>query len=46
MSAETGTVLTPDGKKLNKVEALKLAKDGLDIWDDIFAYAANPNPKP
>ncbi len=38
MAAETGTVTTPDGKKINKVEALKLAKDGVDVWDDIFRY--------
>ena len=44
MSAESGTVEV-DGKKLNKVEALKLSKDGLDVWDDIFRYGANPNPK-
>ncbi|HEY4330537.1 MAG TPA: hypothetical protein VGN88_12430, partial [Phycisphaerae bacterium] len=31
---------------MNKVEALKLAKDGLDVWDDIFKYGTNPNPKP
>jgi sulfite reductase beta subunit-like hemoprotein len=39
MAAETGTVETADGKKLNKVEAIKLAKDGVDVWDDIFRYA-------
>lgn len=39
MSAETGNVVTAEGKKLNKVEALKLAKDGLDVWDNIFQYA-------
>jgi sulfite reductase beta subunit-like hemoprotein len=46
MAAETGTVTTADGKKINKVEALKKAKDGLDVWDDIFRYAANPSPPP
>jgi len=25
--------------KLNKVEAIKKAKDGLDVWEDIFRYA-------
>ena len=44
MAAEQGTVEV-QGKKLNKVEAVKLAKDGVDVWDDIFKYAANPNPK-
>ncbi len=39
MSIETGSVLTADGKKLNKVEAIKLAKDGLDVWNNIFQYA-------
>lgn len=39
MAAEQGTVTTADGKKLNKVEAIKLAKDGLAVWDDIFRYA-------
>jgi sulfite reductase beta subunit-like hemoprotein len=39
MSAEQGTVVTPDGLKLNKVEAIKRAKDGLDVWEDIFRYA-------
>ncbi len=39
MTAETGTVVTADGRKLNKVEAIKLAKDGLEVWNDIFAYA-------
>ena len=37
MSAETGTVEI-DGLKLNKVEAWKRAKDGVDVWDDIFRY--------
>ena len=46
MSAEQGTVEGPDGKKLNKVEALKRAKDGLEVWDDIFRYGKNPNPRP
>jgi sulfite reductase beta subunit-like hemoprotein len=40
MAAETGAA--PDGKKLNKVEALKLAKDGIDVWDDIFRFATAP----
>jgi sulfite reductase beta subunit-like hemoprotein len=44
MSAETGTVDTADGKKLNKVEAIKRAKDGLDVWADIFRYAAADAP--
>ncbi|HTV48447.1 MAG TPA: nitrite/sulfite reductase [Phycisphaerae bacterium] len=39
MTAETGTITTEDGRKLNKVEAIKLAKDGLDVWNDIFQYA-------
>ncbi len=26
-------------RKLNKTEELKLAKDGLDVWGDIFQYA-------
>ncbi len=30
----------PAASKLNKVEALKQTKDGLDVWDDIFRYAA------
>src|SRR5271156_6183914 len=38
MAAEQGTVTTAAGKKLNKVEAIKLAKDGVDVWDDIFRY--------
>jgi len=38
MAAETGDVVTADGKKLNKVEAIKRAKDGVDVWDDIFRY--------
>jgi sulfite reductase beta subunit-like hemoprotein len=44
MAAEHGTVITADGKKLNKVEAIKLAKDGLDVWDDIFRYATADAP--
>jgi sulfite reductase beta subunit-like hemoprotein len=45
MAAETGTVTPPpDGKKLNKVEALKLAKDGVDVWDDIFRYGSATVP--
>jgi sulfite reductase beta subunit-like hemoprotein len=44
MAAETGTVTTADGKKLNKVEALKLVKDGLDAWDDIFRYGSATVP--
>ena len=39
MAAETGTVTTTAGEKINKVEAIKKAKDGLDIWADIFRYA-------
>src|SRR4051812_22961632 len=38
MAAETGEVVTADGKKVNKVEAIKRAKDGVDVWDDIFRY--------
>ena len=38
MGAEQGQVVV-DGQKLNKVEALKKAKDGLDVWADIFRYA-------
>ena len=38
MAAEQGTVEI-DGKKLNKVEAIKLAKDGADVWDGLFRYA-------
>lgn len=38
-AAEQGQVVI-DGKKLNKVEAIKHAKDGLDVYDDIFRYAA------
>ena len=38
-AAEQGTVVTETGEKLNKVEALKRAKDGLDVWADIFRYA-------
>lgn len=38
MPAEQGSVTTPDGAKINKVEAIKKAKDGLDIWNDIFRY--------
>ncbi len=29
-----------DGPKLNKVEAIKKAKDGLEVWNDIFRYAS------
>jgi sulfite reductase beta subunit-like hemoprotein len=43
MSAETG-VVEVDGKKLNKVEAIKLAKDGVDIWGDIFRYGQADAP--
>src|ERR1017187_1993725 len=39
MGAEQGTVVTAAGEKINKVEALKRAKDGLDVWNDIFRYA-------
>jgi len=45
MAAEHGTVTTPEGKKLNKVEAIKLAKDGLEVWSDIFRYAAADAPR-
>jgi sulfite reductase beta subunit-like hemoprotein len=45
MAAEQGTVEI-DGKKFNKVEAIKYQKDGVDVWDHIFAYGTNPNPKP
>ena len=41
MAAEQG-VVEVDGKKLNKVEAIKRAKDGLDVWDDIFRIARTP----
>ncbi len=44
MAAEQGTITTPEGKKLNKVEAIKLAKDGVDIWDDIFRYGKADAP--
>ncbi|NNM84613.1 MAG: nitrite/sulfite reductase [Phycisphaerales bacterium] len=39
MSTETGTAVAADGRKLNKVEAIKLAKDGLEVWNDIFEWA-------
>src|ERR1035437_3247263 len=38
MGAEQGQGVV-DGHKLNKVEALKKVKDGLDVWADIFRYA-------
>ncbi len=38
MAAEQGVVEVA-GKKLNKVEAIKFAKDGVDVWEDIFRYA-------
>ena len=38
-AAEQGQVVI-DGQKLNKVEAIKKAKDGLDVWNDLFRYAA------
>jgi sulfite reductase beta subunit-like hemoprotein len=44
MSAENGTVATPDGLKLNKVEAIKRAKDGVDVWDDLFRYGRAEAP--
>ncbi|HVT83356.1 MAG TPA: nitrite/sulfite reductase, partial [Phycisphaerae bacterium] len=45
MAAEHGFVEGPDGVKRNKVEAIKYAKDGVDVWDDIFKYGrANPAP--
>ncbi len=44
MAAETGTITTAEGKKLNKVEAIKQAKDGLDVWSDIHAYAVKEVP--
>jgi sulfite reductase beta subunit-like hemoprotein len=37
MAAEQGTIEI-DGKKLNKVEAIKYRKDGVDVWEDIFKY--------
>ncbi len=43
MAAEQGTVEI-NGQKLNKVEAIKRAKDGLDVWRDIFTYAAASPP--
>lgn len=39
MGAEQGIITTADGKKLNKVEALKIQKDGAAVWDDIARYA-------
>src|SRR4051812_9268012 len=44
MAAEHGTVTTAEGKQLNKVEAIKLAKDGVDVWEDIFRYAGADAP--
>src|SRR5690348_16206961 len=44
MAAETGTITTAEGKKLNKVEAIKQAKDGLDVWKDNHAYAVKEVP--
>ena len=43
MAAEQG-VVEVGGKKLNKVEAIKLAKDGVDVWEDIFRYARTEVP--
>jgi sulfite reductase beta subunit-like hemoprotein len=43
MGAEQGTVEIA-GKKLNKVEAIKAAKDGLDVWDDLLHYAHTAPP--
>src|SRR5437868_8888078 len=43
MAAEQGTVEI-DGKKLNKVEAIKLAKDGRDVYNDLFRYARADAP--
>jgi sulfite reductase beta subunit-like hemoprotein len=43
MGAEQG-VVEIDGKKLNKVEAIKVAKDGLDVWNDLFAFASAEVP--
>ena len=43
MAAEQGVVEVA-GKKLNKVEAIKLAKDGLDVWDDIFQHGRAAAP--
>lgn len=37
MSVESGTVVV-DGKPLNSTEALKRAKDGVEIWEDIFRF--------
>lgn len=44
MAAEQGIITTPDGQKMNKVEAIKNAKDGLDIWDDIFRFGSANAP--
>ncbi len=44
MAAEQGTITTADGKKLNKVEAIKLAKDGVDVWDDLFRFGTAAVP--
>ncbi len=38
MAVVQGTA-APAEPKLNKVEAIKKAKDGLAVWDDIFRYA-------
>lgn len=44
MAAEQGSVTTADGQKLNKVEAIKKAKDGLDVWADVLRYAEADAP--
>jgi sulfite reductase beta subunit-like hemoprotein len=43
VGAEQG-IVEVDGKKLNKAEAIKAAKDGLDVWSDIFEYARAEAP--
>jgi len=44
MAAENPVTPQPEARKLNKVEAIKLAKDGLDVWNDIFTYATQSVP--
>lgn len=39
MNVTTASAIPTVARKLNKVEEIKLAKDGLDVWDDIFRYA-------
>ncbi|MGN6368018.1 MAG: nitrite/sulfite reductase [Phycisphaerae bacterium] len=43
MAAEQG-VVEVGGKKMNKVEAVKHAKDGVEVWDDIFRHARSEVP--